>query len=327
MNRIAAYIEAVKTNLPKAQREDLGDELRSLLEESHEAALGKSAAEASEAETIAWLKTREHPALLASRYHTRRVLIDEDSFPLYKLALRYALIGIALAHIGASLFAALSSGHYVLPVFSIVSSIVHVGLLAFAAITLTFHFFSQHLRASAQLARWDPRDLPDPSHKWAQEPYADSIAGLVFTAIFALFINGMLGSFIDGASGHRFQSVAFNFMPEAAKLLPWINGVLLGSILLYAALIARPRWSILTLAASAALSFGVAAICGQLLTVTPLIEIVSKPAATRFPDQETLLAWIDISLRIGLIIVVSISLFEAMRSLWRMGRLGKGRLL
>lgn len=314
MNWIQAYIDAIKTHLPAAKREDLGEELKALLEESLEADTGKNASQLSEAETLAWLKSREHPSLVAARYQERRCLIDEDSFPLFKLTLRYVLIGLALAYGALELLSWLSSGNGI-SLHDLAANIARAGLLAFAGLVIAFHYFGNCFNAKERLAKWNPNDLPDPDSKWEREPISSSLAGLVFTGIFFLLLNGLLGRAANYVGGP---------VEEAVALLPWINAVLIGSLLLYGALLLKPRWSVAMLSIDLALALAAAAIAFRLLQISPLVEgtLGSPESAGNLARLEPLG---DLHLRAVVIIILAVSLYEAGRDLWRIARLARRR--
>lgn len=322
MNLIDAYINAIKANLPTAKREDVAAELQVLIEESLEADTGKSPTELSEAELQAWLKTREHPSLVAARYHERRCLIDEDCFPYFKLTLRYTLFGIAIAFTVLTVLAELASdrGDYLLSLWNLMGSIVHFGLLAFAALAIAFHFGGQHFNARERLASWNPKDLPHPGLKWQQEPYSSSIAGLVFTALALLFLNGYLNHAVtvtDTTAGRHIFTLNVDVVAGAVALLPWINGVLIASFLLCAFMLIRPRWTPTTLGISVLIALATVAVIYPLQALTPLFTLV--PESVSHPESYARMErWANANARIVLIIILLVNLYEAGRDSLRM---------
>ena len=326
MNWIHAYINAIKTNLPRHKRDDIALELETLIEETLEADTGKRPSDLSEAETLNWLKTRDHPALVAMRYQDRRTLIDEDSFPLYKLTVHYAIIALTVVYILLEVLSAFSSqgGGPSISVTRLAGNILHSSLLAFASITLVFHFFGRHFNARKCLAKWNPKELPDPAKRWEMEPYADSIAGLIFTGIFLLFINGLLTGIVSEISNSTV--IRFHLVESAATLLPWINATLIASMGLSALMILRPQWSTATLALHAAIALASAILALQLQSVSPMFELLTE--STSHPEQlDRLTRIVSTSGRTVLTIIAIVSLYELVRDLWRMIQLGGRRLL
>ncbi len=320
MNWIHAYIEAVKTNLPREKREDIGEELRTILEESFEGETGRRAQELSEEEGLAWLRTREHPSLVAGRYQERRCLVDEECFPLFKLTLRYVLAGLTVGYAGLAFLGALASGdgHYSVSLTGLAADVLRGGLLAFAGVTLAFHFFGKTFSARNCLADWNPRDLPDPSLKWEQEPWSSSVGGLVCSGIALLLLNGFLPGLAGATSRWSFAEVTV--VSEAAALLPWINVALVGWILLHSYLLLKPRWSVASLAANMALSGGGALIVYALQGSQPLFALAEGQVETA-DRLVRLLGWANGAARVALLIVLAGSLFELARSGWRVSRI------
>lgn len=320
MNWIHAYIEAVRTNLPREKREDIGEELRTILEESLESETGRRVGELSEEEGLAWLRTREHPSLVAARYQERRCLVDEDCFPLFKLTLRYVLAGLTVGFAALAFLSAVASGdgNYSVSLTGLAADILRAGLMAFAVVTLVFHFFGKAFSARSCLAKWNPADLPDPSNKWEQEPWSSSVGGLVCSGIAMLFLNGFLPGLAGAASRWSFAEV--KVIEEAVAMLPWINLALGGWILLHAYMLLKPRWSVASLAASMALSAGGALILYGLQGVQPMLAL----AGASPEDAERvgrLVQWANQSARIALLVVLAFTLYELVRCGWRMTRI------
>lgn len=325
MNWIAAYLNAVKTNLPRAKREDLGEELQTLLEEEFESANGKTTSEATDPEILAWLRTREHPTLVASRYHDRRVLIEEDAYPLFKLTLRYSLIGIVVALVSAAVITAIANGDFYISPVDLIARLLKSCLLGFASVTLVFHYFGRYLNAQSHLAKWKPEELPDPNLKWEQEPWANSIAGLVFTSLFLLFINGFLTNVAQAVTSEPSKFLQLKLVEEAAAFLPWINLVSTSSILLYAYQIVRPYWSAATLSLHAALAAGTAWIVYHLRNVDPFLQLANLPD-DKAQQASELVSWVNTSISVTLNIVFLVCLYEIGRNLYRIKLLGNRRL-
>lgn len=326
MNWIAAYINAVKTNLPKKQKEDIGEELQTLLEESFVRDLEKQPEESSEAEVLEWIRKREHPALVAARYYERRNLVDEDSFPLFKITLQYVFYGLCVAYVSIALLRAFTTGDYTLSLTNLAGNILHSGLIAFACVTLIFYFFGSKIASKDLLSNWNPKDLPNPDNKWEQTPWSDSISSLVFTTVFLLLINGFLGHIAQTIGGQRFEGVQLNIVDHVRAHLPAINAVLIGSILLYAFMLFKPYWSTLTLSTNLILNLATAVIAYQLTNYDSFVAIASGSldSAAELPK---FIGMINTSIRVALFIVLIISLYEMARGAYRLNQLGTRRLV
>lgn len=302
-----------------------------MLEESLERETGKAPGALSDEEAIAWLKTRPHPALVAAGYQERRSLVGEEVFPLYKITLRYVLIGLAVAYAAVAFLKAWSSEQQgvFISVPGLLGDIVHSGLMAFAVITLIFHFCGKYFNAGECLANWNPKDLPDPTQKWEQESRSSSVGGLVFTGIFLLVLNGLLLGVSEDGGDEASSVLNLQAVTSAVEWLPWINAVLIASILLYGFMIVKPYWSATTLAFNAILSAGTAIIAYHLQGISPLFEMAPGIAenAQVAEGAETLLGMVNTSLRIALLIVCLVSVWEVARDIWRLSRLGTRRLI
>ena len=94
MDWVDRYVEAVKRYLPRKQREDIGAELHSALEDKLTEAARETGVPLTEAEVLQLLKAQGHPLKVASGYHEQRIRISEPLFPIYKLALQYVFFAL-----------------------------------------------------------------------------------------------------------------------------------------------------------------------------------------------------------------------------------------
>src|SRR5215470_9476282 len=88
MDLLDRYLQAVRFWLPRAQQndiiEELRDDIRSQIEDK-ETALGR---DLSEDELVALLQQAGHPMRVAARYQPQHSLIGPALFPLYKFVLK-----------------------------------------------------------------------------------------------------------------------------------------------------------------------------------------------------------------------------------------------
>lgn len=159
MNWIPRYVAQVKSYLPGKDRDDVAEELTSLLEEKiadREDSLGRPL---DQQETFTLLQEFGHPLKVASAYRASGPLISEALFPLYVVCIRYLVI-IQVALYAVSLLAFYVSGQRDLwPHFSLVD-LFNMGMFYFGAITLGFHITDRYLEKKDFLSRWNPRELP-----------------------------------------------------------------------------------------------------------------------------------------------------------------------
>jgi len=328
MNWINAYIHAVKKELPAKNRDDLAEEFETLLTERLEEETGKSSAQLSEAEALEWLKKQEHPALAAAGYQERRSLVSEDSFPLFKLTLKYVLIGLLVAYGALTALQALGSAHSAYinkALLAMGGNLLQSSLIAFAVVTLIFHFFGDQLNAREKLASWNPKELKLPAGRWEVISMPSAIAALVFTSLFILLINGLLDNSIERLNNENFTFIRPQFTQAVLAYLPWFNGILITNVFLYCIQIVRRQWSTTTLIIHLILCLATVAILSQLRGVTPIVELQIIPGKEA-AELEKLNGIINTSLHIAFIIAILVNIGEALRDIYRMVKLGTRRI-
>lgn len=179
MNWTARYVAQVKSYLPAKDRDDVAEEIRSLLEDKildREEELQRSL---NEQETFALLKDFGHPLKVATAYRNNGVLISEELFPIYLLVLRYLVITLA------ALFAVSFAVSYVTENNSSwpgigLGDLVNMGVFYFGLITLGFHLTDKALQKRDFLANWNPGKLPD------ENAETESLFSIVITLIIVL---------------------------------------------------------------------------------------------------------------------------------------------
>ena len=210
MELIDRYLQSVKWMLPRKQQDDvireLSDEILSQVEEK-EAALGRPL---TEDEQVALLKQLGHPMLLASRYRKQRYLIDPSVFAIYWMVLRLVLavtfFGMA---VGAVAVAATGQGlrqgtrHPA-------SSIPFAALSVFAWVTIVFVVLDIVQVKFNFFGKWDPAHAcPSSASASRSTPWLESVAGLVFGAIFGVWwlvgLKHQFWIFGPGVSGHSLR--------------------------------------------------------------------------------------------------------------------------
>lgn len=233
MNWIARYVAQVKAYLPGSNRDDVAEELSSLLEErvsDQEAELGR---ELNQAETFTLLREFGHPLKVASAYQGFGPLISEALFPMYILVIRYLVI-ILVAAFAVSWIAFYISGERNLWPMMSLGDLLDIGTFYFGAITIGFHLTGRFILRKDFLANWNPAGLPK------AEAQRESI---FVTATVILFIVLWLRilSFIPvehsldellGRNGNRFTTFVLWLKLQALICLP-----------AYIWLLIKPYWS------------------------------------------------------------------------------------
>jgi hypothetical protein len=242
MKLLDRYLQAVRSLLPREQRDDILQELSDAIlsrMEDQEAALGRPL---TEAEQGAILEEHGSPMRVAGRYQTDqrsvafgRQLIGPVLFPLYiKILLLNLGITIVVSIAAAVAFASRQ------PMLQTATAMLSHFVLQFAIITAIFALTEragdrfpygwQPSRPSARPAAKDERRIP----------YSQSIGELIFLSIFLFCLPPLPYSpstiFGDGAA--RLQ-----FGPGSQLLFKAVIPLILLGIVRSCILLVRPRWS------------------------------------------------------------------------------------
>lgn len=188
MDLLERYLQEVKFWLPKAQKQDIADELseelRSQIDEQ-EATLGRKL---SEAELEAVLQRWGSPLLVAERYLPQRHLIGPVMFPLYMLVLKWLWLLYMVPWLLVWLFyvAFVPSYRVEHPGLALIGTLrpwVYIAINSFAFITLGFAIAERAQARSGFLSRWNPRKLPvlrDSNRIPRSESIGEIVGGIVF---------------------------------------------------------------------------------------------------------------------------------------------------
>ncbi len=272
MNLVQRYIQAVKIELPPAQREDIGRELHCNIQDDLEALAQQHQRPPSEAEVGAYLQRLGPPVRVASTYWPRRSLGSEAAYPLYKQALilglsLYVAIGVVLAL--TELGQARVWGVLLFPriLYDIASSV----LFGFFAITVVFHYFGNWMAAQPFFWRFDPRRLPN-LESGAYLPRTQTMGELLGT-VFGLSLVTV------GSLGFQIDRLTLDFSP--------VGGVLAGlQVLLLLAFglnllnLLQPYWTRSKLMVRLLVGLGVGFALVQLLLMPQLVVLSGTPASS-----------------------------------------------
>ena len=167
MDLLSSYLNAVRSCLPEAQRDDIINELSENLHsqiKDQQAELGRPLTD-SEIEAI--LKQHGHPLIVAGRFRDDqrnlsfgREIIGPALFPFYVRVLLFNL-GIT-SLIQLVVFLALFLSRQVVTASSFFPSLFYGVVIQFAVVTLIFSIVDRHWRKHPD--RWDPRNLKHPWH-------------------------------------------------------------------------------------------------------------------------------------------------------------------
>jgi hypothetical protein len=187
---IKRYIYAVTKHLPESKRQDVGQELQSLIEET--LAERSQSGQATDANTKAVLMELGRPAELALKYdpHAKDALIGQPHFSVYLRVLKIVLLAVTLGMTIASLLEGfIGFEGNVFQFFGSVIGNIWQGLLgAFAWVTVIFAILYQK-DVKLDFAADDLDDLPAVPEKRQEIKLSDTIVSFIFTILFlVLFV-------------------------------------------------------------------------------------------------------------------------------------------
>ena len=246
MELLERYLQAARFWLPKAQQNDIIEELRDDLSsqiEEKESSLGR---ELTEDETAAILKHAGHPMRVAARYQKQQSLVGPALFPVYQFVLKIVMIGYAIpwfvVWIIMTIVASFGASSHVLARISSWGSLFTNLFIVFGIVTLLFAVLERFQSKLPFLNEWDPRKLPrvqtPPQRKVVSR--MESIFGLIFSFIFIAWWLS-LPSF-----GHYLLGPAGSFLSMNPALLAYHLPILLPTLVIMAHQcinIFRPQWT------------------------------------------------------------------------------------
>lgn len=293
----------MKRYLGKADREDIGEEIHSILEAKLDEAEETKGASLEEDEVLAILKEFGHPLEVASRYRRPRQPINESLLPLYKQVVKYLLLGFFALIVGSALISA--SGLIESWPEDMDDNIMTVGFVWFATVTAAF-FFSDTLLGGVDLfGKWDPRRLPPVRRGAAIIPLFDSIVGLIA----GLVVFSVLSA-ID--NDYSWEALTAQSDTPWATVVLWCKLRILFGMLLHGVALFRPYWSRPKLLYSALTDVFLAAIAIWAMTII---------RAMAFDDTAVYLQGVFLAVA-GCVFVVALG--GALSSLYRMSKMGAG---
>jgi len=328
MNLLDRYVSEVGKYLPRKQRADIEQEIRStledMLEERNQASLENEAA------VVALLREYGEPRKVAESYIGPRYLIGPRLYPTFELILKIVLacvLGAGLLGYGVS---ASITDSFAGPDFLSFLGQFWLGLLggmmnAFGSLVLVFAILERVLPASElekeAADEWNPADLakePDPDEVKMSEAVATIIFTVAGLVIFNLYPNVVGLAFnTDGV---------WTFIPILSKAfftyLPWINllGVLQIVFNLYQ--LRQRAWTLFTRLGRIALELCTISLASAMLKGPSLIDLgVEKFAGTPLADTaDVFTKMFGFLPGLVLVIIIIVSIVEVIQSIYRLVR-------
>jgi hypothetical protein len=199
-DQIGRYVYEVTRRLPAKQRNDIEEELRSLIEDMAADRFGDREITLDDVNVV--LLELGRPTELADKYREKKQsLIGPEYYDMYFLILKIVLAAVTLGLTIAFILEAVALQPSNIPIFlaQIIHSILSGLFQAFAWVTIIFAVIS-HYADPNKLARhpsnateknvvWNPADLPPIPVKNARIPKSESIVGIIFSVLAIILFN------------------------------------------------------------------------------------------------------------------------------------------
>lgn len=242
---IERYVASVRNYLPMNVKQDVSEELTSLLEERFQTEQEHKGGPLTEEEQKAILKQLGHPVKVAAGYGNTRSLISEEVFPLYKVILKIALFQYFAVAVLINLLGIYNSAEPQFAAFvsNVLSFTMHLFVWTFALFTLLFSVLDQQIVKLKVFESWNPASLPRSPGKWINIPIIATVIGIIAGIVFLALINDLLVPASAWSNDHH--RIIFN--PELLAIRPWVNVIMVGSLLLKFKFLFQPYWTTWTL--------------------------------------------------------------------------------
>lgn len=187
------YINAVEGHLPQAQRQDIGAELREMIQSRMDEEAAAHGRDLTQAEQAAILKSVGRPVLVASRYGTAQYLIGPSLYPYYFSTLKtLATIGLPLLVI-AVVVGAVGADNPLLGAIRVVGRAFNAAWVIFGVVTFIFWQMGRATPKPNFDDSWDPAQLPElPLKQPNAVPRAASISHAAFLSVYLLWWTDVL---------------------------------------------------------------------------------------------------------------------------------------
>ncbi|MGN1147348.1 MAG: HAAS signaling domain-containing protein [Lachnospiraceae bacterium] len=218
---IERYLYDVTRRLPEKQRQDIEEELRTLIEDMLEERQENEKDAESNIKDV--LEELGEPAKLAAKYRGEDAhLIGGEYYPLYCQILKVVLIcvgaGVAVSAIVSFFITASTESmdgiiRSVQDGFISLAEIPMALIQTFGVVTLFFFLLEKYQVKLQGAVSWDVSRLPQIPCKKAVIPKGDSITGIVFSILIAIiFICApeFMGAWVKGSNGELVAVSVFN---------------------------------------------------------------------------------------------------------------------
>jgi hypothetical protein len=236
MKLIERYIYAVTKDLPQKQREDIGKEIRTLIDDMLEQQQGD---EPYENKIQRVLLSLGDPELLADSYReSKRYLIGPQNFDNYIMLLKLVsgavFLGISIATVIDGVFS--SQSDIINIIVDYIATMFYALLQGFAWVTVGFAIAEHNgvsLTDKKKKKVWSLSDLPALPEKAAAIPRVESVFAILFSTIFTsifYFAPQLFAAYIGDGTGSMTIIPVFNiealFKYKTFILVVFILGII-----------------------------------------------------------------------------------------------------
>ncbi len=238
---IERYVAAVGSRLPRAQRADVENELRSSLYDSLEE---RGDEPPTEDDVVALLAEMGSPDHVATSYRPQSgYLIGPELYPHFRKVVVIVPIALCALLLGAfAISLIVQSGGadgMSLRLLGMLEGLFLAALMSLGIVVIVFAVIQHTGAVELDESAWDPRDLPPVAREADRVGRGEALVGVVVPAL----LLGLFNLFRD--------RIGLYVSPDAAPILgdvlidnlPWINAALLIAMALQAILLGKGRWS------------------------------------------------------------------------------------
>jgi hypothetical protein len=304
---VERYVAAVRSYLPRKQRNDIAAELGDALRSHIESAEAERGRPLTEDDIVAILQRYGSPMVVAARYGGRDHLIGPAVYPYYKIIVKTLLwvVGVLLAC--ALLLTALTADEPAPAMARAIGLGLLIGVGNLTIITLIFARLEGSHETVAWADRWDPRDLLRGNQPPAAISRREMIGALLMTLFWLLW-------WIDVLPLNQWllwDHLPLTPAPIWHELTPWIVSLMVINMAISSVALLQPRWVRFYQAATLVLDAGIAVVLYRALR-TPAYLLVTDDRAAGVALAGLLNALITAGL-VALGVVVGISIVSTLR--------------
>ncbi|MFD2923997.1 HAAS signaling domain-containing protein [Halobacillus naozhouensis] len=229
MEIINRYVYSVSKRLPEAQRKDVADELRGLIEDMLEERVQDREVTEEDVEMV--LLELGHPRILARKYRgEKRHVIGPELYDLYILVLKIALISTIAVNTAIFVIQVIVNPMNILDYFVsfIVSFFTVIIPMVFGWTTLGFalaEYFSEGRMEKLELEKgWKPSSLPAVPDEKRQIKRSEPITGIVIYVLLIIML----------AFSNEYFGIWIFREGELSGVIPFLNENLYSSVMILA---------------------------------------------------------------------------------------------